>query len=202
MKDKILKAVGHKAAVAHHFEETNQDCLYIIDWTNINGGEVKLYDKPQADSLGNVVSGACIENPNRISLVLDLFGNNALPIKKGTQSQQCECIIFPSTGTDNDWLLLVELKYVAPTSTTFPLYVEKVKSQISDTASYLCKKGVIKPVKPKYGIFTLPTLMAEAYSAFITSIINTAEYFEQFGIMLVATDKVFIVDRFNINLLL
>lgn len=202
MKNKIIHAVGSKAAAAHHFEETDQERLYIIDWKNINGGGVKLYDRPQKDSLGNAVSGACIDNLHRIPLSVDLFGENALPLKKGKQSQQCECIVFPSTCDDSDWLLLIELKYVSPASTTFPLYIDKVKSQISATASYLCDKGVIESSKPKYGMFSLPTLMKEAYSAFVTSVINTAEYFEQCGIMLIATDKAEIVDNRNINLII
>jgi hypothetical protein len=101
--------------------------------------------------------------------MIDAFGENALPVKKGRQSEQCECVVAPALYSSDNWFLAVETKYAKSHETAFkvnkaggvPEYPQKMVSQIVSTVDYLRNTGVIGRDKMVYAIVSFPNLVAD-----------------------------------------
>lgn len=131
--------------------------LYVADWKDENNGGISFtdYDVERA--------AVRLLNPSMLSVYCDKFPENALPIKKGCFSQQCECILFPqdeAEDTDN-WRLFIETKYAkdeAKARDERNNYPQKMVGQIEATVEYFRNKGILEENKVVYAIVSFPML--------------------------------------------
>ena len=93
----------------------------------------------------------------------DSFPENALPNPEaGSHASQCECVIFPADGNDDDWLLFIETKYTDSEEVAKKAdvnYPKKMFSQIKSTVKYFRQKGIIENNKRVHAIMSYPKLL-------------------------------------------
>lgn len=131
--------------------------LYVADWKDENNGGISFtdYDVERA--------AVRLLNPSMLSVYCDKFPENALPIKKGCFSQQCECILFPQDEAEDtdDWRLFIETKYAkdeAKARDERNNYPQKMVGQIEATFEYFRNKGILEENQVVYAIVSFPML--------------------------------------------
>jgi hypothetical protein len=155
MKARILETLPNNR---HTFEEVNNAEIHIIDWKHIdNTRGVEIFNKTQ-DNIRSV----CLFNDNNIKITIDKFGENALPISVGVQSEQCECISFPSGSNEKIWILAIETKYANNEEVAFRIkddqnYPQKMVSQIVFTVDYLRERSIIGEDQQVHAIISFPS---------------------------------------------
>lgn len=161
MKNRLFEKLPFHMDSAVTISENN---LYIVDWKNFNQGKVNI-----SESKPEEINSIHISNENRIEILFDGFPENALPIKKGKCSKQCECVTFPSHCDQSEWVLFVETKYASsPTLAKDPKlnYPYCMVKQIKDTVSYFRAKDIISADKVVYAIISFPNIL-DGFSSWI-----------------------------------
>lgn len=153
IKDLLKSLPEHKK----YLETLQGKELYVVDWKDENNTGISFSDC----DLGR--PAVCLHNPYELSVCCDKFPENALPVKKGCFSQQCECVLFPADSIDDDniWVLFVETKYAKDEFKARDIrnkYPEKMIKQIEATVSYFRNKGILKDDKMVYAIVSFPFL--------------------------------------------
>lgn len=131
--------------------------LYVVDWKDENNGGISFTDYHPGRA------AVVLSNPAQISVCCDKFPENALPIKKGCFSRQCECVLFPldDAGKDDNWVLFIETKYAKDEFKAKDVrnrYPETMVAQIEKTVLYFREKAILKPDKIVYAIVSFPML--------------------------------------------
>ena len=167
MKNKILSILPNDK---HTLYEVNHSEIHIVDWKNIDNTKgVEVFDKKQKD-----INSIFLVNNSGLKVVIDVFGENALPTGIGLQAEQCECIAFPATCSLEDWVLVIETKYANNEQSAFRIrkddtnYPEKMVSQIVSTVDYLRQKNIIDGDKYVHAIISFPNLIADFSSILFT----------------------------------
>ncbi|WP_053328085.1 hypothetical protein [Chryseobacterium gallinarum] len=158
MKDKI-------ATVISKYSLDVLDCenFFIVDYKNINGGDIECScTEPE-------VASVHLHNPSKIESYFILFGENCLEVSTVVCCKQCECVVFPTAGNDNDWILCVETKYCHSLENAFReendypyIMVEKIK----ETVAYFRSKGLIEKGRRVTGVVSFPTLIEDFSESF------------------------------------
>lgn len=103
------------------------------------------------------------QKPGELFVVFDSFPENALPEDEvGKYASQCECVLFPADGNENDWLLFIETKYTQSEETAHSPavnYPGKMFSQIRSTVDYFRRKGILPLEQKVYAIMSFPKLL-------------------------------------------
>lgn len=154
MIEKLLNVLPeHK----DYLDSLQGEVLYVADWKDENNGGISFtdYDVERA--------AVRLLNPSMLSVFCDKFPENALPIKKGCFSQQCECILFPQDEAEDtdDWRLFIETKYAkdeAKARDERNNYPQKMVGQIEATVEYFRNKGILEENKVVYAIVSFPML--------------------------------------------
>jgi len=112
-----------------------------------------------------------VENPNDVAIHFDGFLDNALEVSPGTCCRQCECIVFPQTCNEDDWILCIETKYVHNIENAFREsndYPNSMIDQIIDTVNYFRGKNIIENNRRVTAIVSFPTLIEDFSASFFT----------------------------------
>lgn len=154
MINNLLKSLPeHKK----YLETLQGKVLYVVDWKDENNTGITFSDY----DLGR--PAVCLYNSYELPVCCDKFPENALPVKKGCFSQQCECVLFPTDSIDDDniWVLFVETKYAKDEFKARDIrnkYPEKMIKQIEATVGYFRSKGILRDDKMVYAIVSFPFL--------------------------------------------
>lgn len=153
----IEKLLGVLPEHKDYLDSLQGKVLYVADWKDENNGGISFtdYDVERA--------AVRLLNPSMLSVFCDKFPENALPIKKGCFSQQCECILFPQDEAEDtdDWRLFIETKYakdVAKARDERNNYPQKMVGQIEATVEYFRNKGILEENQVVYAIVSFPML--------------------------------------------
>lgn len=167
MKDKIEAILPNHTLI---FSESPD--LYIVDYTDMKKGGVELLGYKPDDINAVYLKNKPEGNPQDkrpIAIYFDGFKDNALPIRKGHYNSQCECIVFPASCKDTDWILFVETKYANNMALAFKKelgYPRKMVNQIIETVKYFRDKGIIATNRKVHAIVSFPNLIA-AFNSFV-----------------------------------
>lgn len=147
----IEKLLGVLPEHKDYLDSLQGKVLYVADWKDENNGGISFtdYDVERA--------AVRLLNPSMLSVFCDKFPENALPIKKGCFSQQCECILFPQDEAEytDDWRLFIETKYAkdeAKARDERNNYPQKMVGQIEATVEYFRNKGILEENQVVYAI--------------------------------------------------
>lgn len=174
--------------VAQYNGTINTDNIYVIDYKNINGGEIKvLEDRPQDDYVH-------LTNENNVNLYYVAFQENALKVNTPEgQVKQCECLLFPTSLNHDDWVLFIETKYANNLQSAFYGKIDHPNTsikQIISTVNYLREKEILAKNKKVYAIISFPKLIEPFSEAFLTrSELTLEEILTNYNILLRATNK-------------
>lgn len=153
----IEKLLGVLLEHKDYLDSLQGKVLYVADWKDENNGGISFtdYDVERA--------AVRLLNPSMLSVFCDKFPENALPIKKGCFSQQCECILFPQDEAEDtdDWRLFIETKYAkdeAKARDERNNYPQKMVGQIEATVEYFRNKGILEENQVVYAIVSFPML--------------------------------------------
>lgn len=153
----IEKLLGVLPEHKNYLDSLQGKVLYVADWKDENNGGISFtdYDVERA--------AVRLLNPSMLSVYCDKFPENALPIKNGCFSQQCECILFPQDEAEDtdDWRLFIETKYAkdeAKARDERNNYPQKMVGQIEATVEYFRNKGILEENKVVYAIVSFPML--------------------------------------------
>lgn len=153
----IEKLLGVLPEHKDYLDSLQGKVLYVADWKDENNGGISFtdYDVERA--------AVRLLNPSMLSVYCDKFPENALPIKKGCFSPQCECILFPQDEAEDtdDWRLFIETKYAkdeAKARDERNNYPQKMVGQIEATVEYFRNKGILEENKVVYAIVSFPML--------------------------------------------
>lgn len=153
----IEKLLGVLPEHKNYLDSLQGKVLYVADWKDENNGGISFtdYDVERA--------AVRLLNPSMLSVFCDKFPENALPIKKGCFSQQCECILFPQDEAEDtdDWRLFIETKYAkdeAKARDERNNYPQKMVGQIEATVEYFRNKGILEENQVVYAIVSFPML--------------------------------------------
>lgn len=153
----IEKLLGVLPEHKDYLDSLQGKVLYVADWKDENNGGISFtdYDVERA--------AVRLLNPSMLSVYCNKFPENALPIKKGCFSQQCECILFPQDEAEDtdDWRLFIETKYAkdeAKARDERNNYPQKMVGQIEATVEYFRNKGILEENKVVYAIVSFPML--------------------------------------------
>jgi len=159
MRAKILETLPNDR---HSFEEVDYVEIHVVDWKNIdNNRGIEIFNATQDN-----IKSVCLFNENKIKVAFDKFGENALPISKGVQAEQCECIAFPSGSNEQIWILAIETKYANNEFAAFRIkadqnYPQKMVSQIVSTVEYLRAKSILDKEQLVHAIISFPILVSD-----------------------------------------
>lgn len=153
----IEKLLGVLPEHKDYLDSLEGKVLYVADWKDENNGGISFtdYDVERA--------AVRLLNPSMLSVYCDKLPENALPIKKGCFSQQCECILFPQDEAEDtdDWRLFIETKYAkdeAKARDERNNYPQKMVGQIEATVEYFRNKGILEENQVVYAIVSFPML--------------------------------------------
>jgi hypothetical protein len=140
--------------------------IYVIDYKNINGGNVEvLENKPEHNCVH-------LTNENRVFVHYVAFKENALKVDTPEgQVKQCECVLFPSSLNADDWVLFIETKYTASLKTALDEkvdYPNTMIAQIISTVKYFRDKNILPLDKKVFAIVSFPKLIEAFSEAFFT----------------------------------
>lgn len=171
MRDKILEVLPKDK---HTFHEVSYSEIHIVDWKKYdNSRGIEVFDEQQID-----INSVRLINNSRLAIVVDAFSENALPISRGEQASQCECIIFPASYRDNAWTLVIETKYADDEEAAFKIrkddenYPEKMISQIISTVEYFREKNIIDKNRVVHAIISFPNLIEDFNSQLFSYVEN------------------------------
>lgn len=171
----------------HNGKIASED-IFIIDYKNINGGQVEVVDtKPEFQCVHLI-------NPNNIEVIYVAFLDNALKdTTPAGQLEQCECVLFPSSMEKDDWILFVETKYSADFRAAMDKgydYPNKMIRQIISTVNYFRHKEILPPNKQVQAIISFPRLIEPFSEAVFTrSHITQTDISLKYKITLKAANK-------------
>lgn len=149
-------AGSNRTPKCHIINTIEEDVIYIADYTKKNNGKVKVCGSQLTD-----IEVVTLDNKaKKIKLHYDAFLPGAFKKNNSQTLQQCECVIFPCSMNEDDWILFVETKYTTKeySDPTFPLV--KAICQIGETALLFKKREVISNTKEVTGIIAFPELMS------------------------------------------
>lgn len=140
--------------------------IYIRDYkhhdlaADIQNRGIVIDDNPDPEWASVVLENAM---PESLAIDADCFPENALPNEEaGSHASQCECVIFPADGNDEDWLLFIETKYTDSEKVAQREdvnYPKKMFGQIKSTVNYFRQKGIIASDKRVHAIMSYPKLL-------------------------------------------
>lgn len=158
MKNRLLAQLPqHKTCLCSIYNPH----LYIVDWKDYNKGAVEI-----SGAQRNVINAVHILNENNVKVFFDAFPENALPITKKKRSRQCECVVFPITCDQDEWILFIETKYansIHAAKNPDSDYPYCMVRQIKETVSYFRMKGIISENKIVHAIYN-PQIQISAES--------------------------------------
>jgi disulfide oxidoreductase YuzD len=164
MKNKILSILPNDK---HTLLSVSYPEIHIVDWKDIdNSRGIEVFDKKQEG-----INSVCLFNESELDVIVDSFEENALPMSKGKQASQCECVSFPSSCDETDWMLAIETKYANDEEAAFRIwkddenYPEKMVSQIISTVEYFRDKKIIENDRVVHAIVSFPNLVADFNSS-------------------------------------
>lgn len=193
MKDRIEKKLPD-----HTIIESEATNIYIVDYKKLNNGDVVLLENEPDD-----IKYVHLENGNKVSFYFDGFKDNALVIKTGEYSQQCECVLFPTDCNETDWVLFIECKYSYDLKTASDVkngYPQKMISQIVDTVSFFRSKGILEAKRRATAIVSFPNLMEEFNSTFFSGEFTELDILKEHNILIRATNSAIIKSQKRITL--
>ena len=193
MKVSIEKQLPH-----HTIIESDATNIYIVDYKKLNNGDVVLLENEPED-----IKYVHIENTNNISIYFDGFKDNALVMKAGEHSQQCECVLFPKDCNETDWVLFIECKYSYDLKTATDVkngYPQKMIRQIIDTVSFFRSKGILDAKRRASAIVSFPNLMEEFNSTFFSGEFTELDILKEYNILIRATNSATIKSQKRITL--
>lgn len=161
--------------------------LYVVDYKDLNNGDVELLEKEPRD-----IKAVHLRNVNNIQIYFAGFKDNIL----GTGNQQCECVIFPQTCEEKDWVLFVECKYAKSKEKAKDKerdYARKMINQIIATVDYFRINGIMSNKRKAHAIVSFPNL--ENFNAFVFSAVyplSIEDVLEQHNIIIRATNSAII----------
>lgn len=174
----------------HVLVETDSPNIYIVDYKDINGGDVELLVTQPTD-----VKFVYLDNFKPISIFFDGFRDNALPIDVGHYCRQCECVLFPKACNDNDWILFIETKYANDRKAAFNEvrdYPNSMIDQIIKTVTYFREKGIIDNKRRINAIVSFPNLIEEFNSTFFKDDFTEIDILREYNILIRATNSALI----------
>lgn len=164
--------------------ESSSENLYIVDYKNLNDGDVELLEKEPKD-----VKAVHLQNNNNIQIYFAGFKDNVL----GKGNQQCECVVFPQSCEEKDWVLFIECKYAKNKETAKDRdrdYARKMINQIIATVDCFRINGIMSNKRRAHAIVSFPNL--ENFNAFVFSAVyplSIEKILEQHNIIIRATNS-------------
>lgn len=183
----------------HILKNSNASNIYIVDFKDLNIGDVELLESEPVN-----IKYVHLENKVPISVWFDGFKNNALPLTVGSHNKQCECVIFPESCNETDWVLFIEMKYANDLKNAFREvrnYPNGMIEQIIETVSYFREKGIIDIDKRVNAIVSFPNLIEEFNSVFFTNTPSIDEILNEYKILIRATNFAIIKSEKRISLI-
>ncbi len=172
--------------------------LYISDYKNHNIGEVVLLENEPPD-----IKYVYLSNQNKVTICFDGFKDNALPISTGVQNKQCECVLFPDSCNENDWILFVETKYANDLKAAFAEthnYPNGMTDQIIETVKYFRNNGIIAANKKVHAIVSFPNLIEDFNSTIFKGDLSIEDIFKDHKILIRGTNTATIISEKRIKL--
>ncbi len=193
MKDKIEAILPD-----HNLLLSEAPELYIVDYKDINSGDVELLESEPADA-----KYVYLKNKQPIAIYFDGFKENALPVSVGVYNPQCECVLFPNSCKGSDWILFVETKYANNLQAAFREeydYPRSAINQIIETVKYFRDRGIIEKNRRVTAIISFPNLI-EAFNSFIfTEDLSEMDILLNHKILIRATNSALIKSEKRITL--
>ncbi len=194
MKEKIVSILPKHTLTIHRSND-----LYIVDYKDLNGGDVVLLETEPED-----IKYVYLENPRGIEIYFDGFKDNALKISKGRYASQCECVTFPTQCADTDWILFVETKYANNLENAFQEvrgYPHKMVDQIIETVKFFRAKKIIPENKRVSAIVSFPNSVEEFNSTLFTRDLSIDDILVNHNIIIRGTNSARIISEERIKLL-
>lgn len=158
--------VEKKSSHADCFKSILSATIYIRDYKHHDlAADIRNRGVVIDDNLDPEWASVVLENaiPDSLAIDADCFPENALPNEEaGSHASQCECVIFPADGNEEDWLLFIETKYTDSENVAQKEdvnYPKKMFSQIKSTVNYFRQKGIIASDKRVHAIMSYPKLL-------------------------------------------
>ena len=195
MKNKIAKFLPNHNITSHSLQE-----LFIADYKRINNGDVVLLEKAPTN-----IKFVYIQNANKVAVCFDGFKDNALPlnIKIGLHNRQCECVIFPESCNNDDWVLFIETKYANDRLAAFKEtngYPNSMVMQIIETVKYFRDNNIIDQNKKVHAIVSFPNLVEEFNSTIFQGELSTIDILKNHRILIRGTNNASIISEKRIKL--
>lgn len=182
----------------HTFEQVDSEELFIVDLKPIRlGKDVVILNA--APSYAHIY----ISNPRNVPLYFDGFPDNAFQIAPGSYSKQCECVLFPQTCEEEDWLLFAETKYAENLEKAFDEvadYPNGMIAQIIDTVNFLRGNGTLPADKRVHALVSFPRLIEDFDAFFFTSTPSVIDILSHHNVIIRASNKATIRSNRKIHL--
>jgi hypothetical protein len=152
--------------VAQNNGTIDSENIYVVDYKNINGGEVEIFEnKPIEDCVH-------LTNEHKLNVYFVTLKENALKVNtQEGQVKQCECILFPTSLNEDDWVLFIETKYANNVQSAFLGKIDHPNTsikQIISTVEYFREREVLPKDKKVFAIISFPKLIEPFSEAFFT----------------------------------
>lgn len=193
----ILKNISEVIPKSIH-QTTSSKEIYIVDYTNLNNGEVTLLEQSPID-----INAVKLTNNNLVKINFWGFEYNALENLPGNYSKQCECIISPESELENPWILFIETKYTNDLKSAFNEnnnYPYCMIDQIKDTVDFFRTKEIISKDRRVHAIVSFPNLISEFNSTFFSGDLSIINILHEYNILIRATNKGNIISEKRIKL--
>lgn len=177
----------------------NSKNIFIIDYKNINGGNVEvLENEPDHNSVH-------LTNDNKVSVYYVALNDNALKVNAPEgQVKQCECVLFPDVLDGDYWVLFIEMKYAYNKTIAFDEktdYPNTMIEQIISTVKFFREQGILPNNKKVSAIVSFPNLIAPFSESFFTRSEKTREeILLNYKIRLRATNNGKIISPFRLRI--
>jgi len=134
------------------FSSKKSSTLYIMDYskqTNKQRG-VEWTDVEPTD-----ITAFMIDNQSCLDITFAIFQENTKVSTATEDISHCEGVLYPTTNSDNTWLVFLELKYIAKTK-QLRQTLQHAREQLFSTVDTFRSLNIIDKEKMVYCIFSVP----------------------------------------------
>lgn len=177
----------------------NSPDIYVIDYKNINGGSVEVLDEKP------IYECVHLQNVFTTELIYVTFHDNALKVNLPQgQIEHCECVLFPSSLSEDDWVLFIETKYASDLTRAINPeydYPNKMINQIISTVNFFRDNDILPKDKQVKAIISFPKLLdAFSEAIFTRSNLTQTQISLDYRITIKATNTGIIKSRTTIKI--
>lgn len=180
-----LSATFNEGKIVH--QGLYSDEIHVVDYTNrtqskkaVNAHCIKPVD----------IETLKISNPTKVHVTISIFKPQCFMGDDGKELKQCECVIYPTSYTNDKWLVFIEIKDCKPKN--IYNYFKDIKEKFIVNVGLFRDKGIIDREKVVYAIASFPQRNKTSFHSHMIKPPEVKKFLDKYKITIKGTNEIHI----------